>query len=116
MRPATTSSAGRKPCAKSAIIGNKDTVSGIIRYALAQMPFTETHYYPWPSKVYLHDNTYMNNGTMPDLASTIGVILSTGMSAYPGGHVPDVLWDGIADRSLPARRRPTHPPSGVWAM
>jgi hypothetical protein len=57
----------------------------------------DAHYYEWPSKVYLHDNMYMNNGTMPDLASEIGIVLSTGTSAYPGGHVPDVLWDGIAD-------------------
>ena len=28
------------------------------------------------------------------------------MSAYPGGHVPDVLWDGIADPSLPAGTNP----------
>ena len=56
--------------------------------------------YEWPSKVYLHDSTYMMNGTKPDLASQIGIVLLTGQSAYPGGTVPDVLWDGIADPAL----------------
>jgi parallel beta-helix repeat protein len=91
---------------QNTIIGNKDTASGIISYALAQMPFTDTHYYEWPSKVYMHDNTYMSNGTMPDLNSQIGIVLYTGKSAYPGGNVPDVLWDGIADPSLPSGPNP----------
>lgn len=75
---------------QNTIVGNKDTASGIIGDALAQMPFTDTDYYQWPSKVYLHDNMHMNSGAMPDLASEIGIVLSKGMSAYPGGHVPDV--------------------------
>ena len=91
---------------QNTIVSNKDSGSGIISYALAQMPFTDANYYEWPSKVYLHDNMYMGNGTMPDLASQIGLVLATGMSAYPGGHVPDVLWDGIADPSLPAGPNP----------
>jgi parallel beta-helix repeat protein len=91
---------------QNTIIGNKDSGSGIISYALAQMAFTDTHYYEWPSKVYLHDNVYMGNGTQPDLASDIGLVLQTGSSAYPAGHVPDVLWDGIVDPSLPAGPNP----------
>jgi hypothetical protein len=45
--------------------------------------------------VYFHDNNYMMNGTAPDITSDIGAVLATGLSAYPGGTVPDVLWDGI---------------------
>jgi parallel beta-helix repeat protein len=91
---------------QNTIVSNKDSGSGIISYALAQMPFTDANYYQWPSKVYLHDNVYMSNGTMPDLASQIGFVLGTAMSVYPGGRVPDVLWDGIADPSLPAGPNP----------
>jgi parallel beta-helix repeat protein len=91
---------------QNTIVGNKDSGSGIISYALAQMSFTDKNYYEWPSKVYLHDNTYMSDGTMPDTASQIGLLLSTAMSAYPGGHVPDVLWDGIADPNLAAGTNP----------
>ena len=88
------------------ITGNKDSGSGIISYALAQMAFTDPNYYEWPSKIYLHDNTYMQNGTMPDVANSIGLVLLTGESAYPGGTVPDVLWDGIVDPALPAGTNP----------
>jgi parallel beta-helix repeat protein len=91
---------------QNTIVSNKDSGSGIISYALAQMPFTDANYYQWPSKVYLHDNAYMSNGTMPDYASQIGLVLGTGLSAYPGGNVPDVLWDGIVDPSLPAGPNP----------
>jgi parallel beta-helix repeat protein len=88
------------------IVGNKDSGAGIISYALAQMMFTDPNYYEWPSKIYLHDNTFMTNGTMPDVAASIGLVLLTGMSAYPGGNVPDVLWDGIVDPALPAGPNP----------
>jgi parallel beta-helix repeat protein len=104
------------------IIGNKDSGAGIISYALAQMAFTDPNYYEWPSKIYLHDNTFTTNGTMPDVAASIGLVLLTGMSAYPGGNVPDVLWDGIVDPALPAGPNPmqicVHEPtaSGVCDM
>lgn len=91
---------------QNTIVGNKDSGSGIISYALAQMAFTDPNYYEWPSKVYLHDNIYMGNGATPDLLSDIGIVLQTGTSAYPGGHVPDVLWDGIVDPKLPAGPNP----------
>jgi parallel beta-helix repeat protein len=88
------------------IAGNNDSGSGIISYALAQMAFTDASYYEWPSKIYLHDNTYTGNGTRPDITSDIGGLLLTGTSKYPGGNVPDVLWDGIVDPALPAGSNP----------
>ncbi len=91
---------------QNTIVGNKDSGSGIISYALAQMPFTDKNYYQWPSNVYLHDNMYMGDGTMPDVQAQIGQVLETGWNAYPGGHVPDVLWDGIADPGKPAGPNP----------
>jgi hypothetical protein len=33
----------------------------------------------------------------------VGLLLSTGLGMYPnGGNVPDVMWDGFVDPSLPA--------------
>jgi len=79
------------------ITGNKTAGAGIISYAVSQQMFTDPHYYEWPSQVYLHDNTYGNNGTAPDLHNQVGLLLITGTSAYPNGHVPDVMYDGIVD-------------------
>ncbi|HEX3772351.1 MAG TPA: parallel beta-helix domain-containing protein [Polyangiaceae bacterium] len=88
------------------IVDNNDSASGIISYALAQMPTNDANYDEYPSKIYLHDNTYTGNGGRPDFTKDIGGVLLTGESAYPGGHVPDVLWDGIVDPSLPAGTNP----------
>jgi parallel beta-helix repeat protein len=77
--------------------GNKTGCAGIVSYAVTQMPFTDPNYVQYPSRVYFHDNTYSMGGTHPDLSSQIGFLLETGISAFPGGHVPDVLYDGIVD-------------------
>ena len=81
---------------------NKTAGAGIISYALAQMSFSDPNYYEWPRNISLHDNTYSGNGTVPDALSQVGLLLSTGMAEYPDMHVPDVIWDGIVDPSLPA--------------
>jgi hypothetical protein len=88
------------------IEGNKTVAAGIISYAVSQETFNDPNYYEWPSKIYLHDNTYTGNGTQPDARSQVGLLLSTGMSIYTGGHVPDVMWDGIVDPMLPAGPNP----------
>jgi parallel beta-helix repeat protein len=79
------------------IDGNQTAAAGIISYAVSQQTFSDPNYYEWPSNISLHDNTYTANGTQPDARSQVGLLLSTGMGVYTGGHVPDVLWDGIVD-------------------
>jgi parallel beta-helix repeat protein len=88
------------------IDGNNTVGAGVISYAVSQLPITDPSYYEWPSRISLHDNTYTGNGSQPDAYSQIGLLLSTGMGTYPGGHVPDVLWDGIVD---PAKGTGTNP-------
>jgi parallel beta-helix repeat protein len=83
------------------ITGNKTVAAGIISYALAQMAFTDPNYYEWPKNVYLHDNTYSGNGTLPDARNQVGILLATGTASYPTGTVPDVLYDGIVDPAVP---------------
>jgi hypothetical protein len=80
--------------------------AGVISYAVSQLPITDPNYYEWPSKVYVHDNTYSGGGTAPDAHSQIGLLLATGMGTYPAGHVPDVMWDGIVDPKQPAGANP----------
>ncbi|HEY3816829.1 MAG TPA: parallel beta-helix domain-containing protein [Polyangiaceae bacterium] len=85
------------------ITGNQTAAAGIISYATSQQPYMDAAYYEWPSFVWLHDNTYSGNGTEPDARSQVGLLLSTGLGMYPnGGNVPDVMWDGFVDPSLPA--------------
>jgi parallel beta-helix repeat protein len=88
------------------IQGNNTAGAGIISYALAQQPIDDPNYYEWPRNVSLHDNNYSGNGTEPDATSQVGLLLDTGMGSYPDGHVPDVMWDGEVDPSLPAGPNP----------
>jgi parallel beta-helix repeat protein len=86
--------------------GNKTGAAGVISYAVSQMSFTDPKYVQYPSRVYLHNNTYVGNGAMPDSATQIGLLLLLGLSSYPGGHAPDVLYDGIVDPKAPAGPNP----------
>jgi parallel beta-helix repeat protein len=85
---------------------NDTAAAGIVSYAITQLPVNDAKYYQWPSKAYVHDNTYSGNGLHPDVHTQIGLLLLTGTSAYPQGHVPDVFWDGIVDPAAPAGADP----------
>jgi parallel beta-helix repeat protein len=63
-------------------------------------------YNPFPSQVYVHDNTFTNNGTDPlegntDMAHPsfqLAALLASGFvgsQSWPDGHVSDVSYDGI---------------------
>jgi parallel beta-helix repeat protein len=82
------------------ITGNKTAAAGIISYAVSMQMFTDPKYYEYPKRIYIHDDTWGNNGYQPDLHSQIGALLLTGASAYPNGHVPDVMYDGIVDTTV----------------
>jgi parallel beta-helix repeat protein len=86
--------------------GNKTGCAGIVSYAVTQMSFSDPNYNQYPSHVYLHDNTYMGGGTQPDVSSQIGFLLATSLSSFPGGHVSEVLYDGIVDPNAPAGPNP----------
>ncbi|HEY1694126.1 MAG TPA: parallel beta-helix domain-containing protein [Polyangiaceae bacterium] len=84
------------------ITGNKTAAAAVISYLTSQQAYSDANYYAYPTDVSLHDNTYSGNGTEPDARSQIGILLATGMGQYPGGHTPDVMWDGFVDASLPS--------------
>jgi parallel beta-helix repeat protein len=75
------------------ITDNQTVGAGIISYKISMMTFTDPKYYEYPKRVYLHDNTYSGNGTLPDARNQVGLLLGTlGMK-----QVPDVLYDGEVD-------------------
>jgi parallel beta-helix repeat protein len=77
--------------------GNKTGAGAVIEYADTQLPINDAKYYPYSSNVYFHDNTFSNNGTMPDVTSQFGLLLATGLGGFPGMRVPDLFWDGVPD-------------------
>jgi len=74
--------------------------AGILSYKITLMTYSDPHYYPYPRNIHVHDNTYIGGGTMPDPTSALAGLISGGMSAYPGGHAPDVTWDGVVDPAV----------------
>jgi parallel beta-helix repeat protein len=85
------------------IDGNGTAGVGIISYFLPGllMPTTDKAYYQYPSNIYVHDNTYVGDGTAPDTtgptSGQIGGLIASGISVYPGMRMPDVSYDGVVD-------------------
>ena len=77
------------------ITGNQTTGVLIVGYATAQAAgagsHTDTGYDPFTESVWLHGNTFTNNGRMPVMGNdAVTVILAAGMIST----LEDVLWDG----------------------
>jgi parallel beta-helix repeat protein len=89
-------------------VGNETGAFGILSYYDSQLPIDDSKYYPYPSYVYLHDDIYMGNGTLPDYKSQFGLLLISAIESYPGMHVADVVYDGIVDPKEPAGPNPMH--------
>lgn len=76
---------------------NKTANSAIISYFVTDETIKDPSYYPYPSKIHVHDNRYEGGGDAPDLKRQIGILLSTAMTKFPGGKVPALSYDGIVD-------------------
>lgn len=89
------------------VAGNKTLASIIV--SLNQMGRTteDSLFDIYPSSVYLHDNTFENNGGAPDTTRPIGRELNAAF----GGNTPSILFEGIynpallVDGELPAEHR-----------
>jgi len=77
------------------ITGNDSAGSAIVSYYVTQLPITDPGYTPIPARVYVHDNSYSGNGTSPDPNKDLGLLLLSGLHAFPGGVVSDLVYDGI---------------------
>lgn len=63
----------------------------IISFQLAAKEITDKEYDPYPEGVYIHDNTFTDNGKNP--AGELGLILGSAL----GKPLPDIIYDGNAD-------------------
>jgi parallel beta-helix repeat protein len=81
---------------------------GIVSYYVTEDSegLKDTTYYPYPALVYVHDNVSTGGGTAPDKANPIGFALNAYLSTFPGGHIPDVVYDGIIDAARTGAKTP----------
>ena len=74
---------------------------GIVSYLVLEnfgSPAPEDDLYnPYPSSIYIHDNTFARSNTYPAELNAIGTILA---ADFPDGDMPDILYDGIEDPEL----------------
>lgn len=77
------------------IINNQSIGTGIISYYFTERPVTDTAYYPYPTKINIHDNTYRRERGYPSRKGRMGLIFRFKLKF--GKDVPDILWDGITD-------------------
>ena len=64
---------------------------------------------PFPTDVYVHDNALSGIGATPDVSKLMGSLLASGAAAWDtccGGHLPDILVDGIVNPLLPTGPNP----------
>ncbi|MBS2025867.1 MAG: right-handed parallel beta-helix repeat-containing protein [Deltaproteobacteria bacterium] len=83
------------------ISGNGTTGVAVVSFLVTQISYSDATYNPFPSKVHIHDNVVADpaspNGTNPDIGRQLGLLLYAHKSDFPGGHVPEMLYDGIVD-------------------
>jgi parallel beta-helix repeat protein len=81
------------------IDSNQTSAISVVSLFFAQIP-PEEGIDPFPSNVYVHDNTLTGNGAAPDLNKALGLLLASGAPVWEsccGGHVPDIFIDGFVN-------------------
>lgn len=93
------------------ITGNEGTGAAIISWPTVQAlgggsDSEDPGYDPWAERIYIHDNTFENNGTMPggdgsndqDPLWQVRALLA-GAGVDVSGGLESVLWDGVFDEA-----------------
>lgn len=77
------------------ILNNKSIGTGIISYYMTENPIADKTYYPYPTNINIHDNTYARERGYPTRKGRMGLMFRFKLKF--GKDVPDILWDGIPD-------------------
>jgi parallel beta-helix repeat protein len=86
----------------NAVAGSNTFGIAVVSYYSTLIPITDTGYYPYPYNVWVHDNTLSGTGTKVDDTTAIGLLLTSAVSTFPGGHGPDLAYDGAIDPKMAA--------------
>jgi parallel beta-helix repeat protein len=90
------------------ITGNDTLGVGVISMFLMSGSFsTANGYYPYPTNLHIHGNTFSGNGTSPEFSRRgepveLGLVLNQMRLNHPDEVVPDVVYDGFLDPDVVA--------------
>lgn len=80
------------------IINNRTMGTAIISYYMTENPITDKEYYPYPTGIHIHDNTYLRERTRPTGRGRMGQMYRFKLKF--GKNVPDIQYDGIVDEKM----------------
>ncbi|MEO0474123.1 MAG: parallel beta-helix domain-containing protein, partial [Bacteroidota bacterium] len=75
------------------ILENRSFGLSIISYHLTQTPIKDKAYYPYPTRINIHDNVFEASRKKPTLKSKFGLL----MRLKFGKPYPNIIFDGIYD-------------------
>lgn len=77
------------------IINNRTVGTAIISYYMTENPINDKSYYPYPTSIHIHDNTYARERVRPTAKGRMGQLYRLKLKF--GKDVPDIQYDGIID-------------------
>jgi parallel beta-helix repeat protein len=82
------------------IINNRTVGVGIISYFMTEIAIKDTEYYPYPTGINIHENTFERQAVRTTSKGRMGKMYRFKLKF--GKNVPDIQWDGIVDAKNPA--------------
>jgi parallel beta-helix repeat protein len=80
------------------ITNNNTLGTGIISYFITENPITDKGYYPYPTAIEIHDNTYTRENVRPTRKGRMGQLFRFKLRF--GKNVPHIIYDGVLDKEL----------------
>ncbi len=79
------------------ITANNSMGTGVISYLMTERPIKDSLYYPYPTQISIHDNTYQRDRVKYQGKGRMGMLFKYKLRF--GKKVPDIIFDGIVDNS-----------------
>jgi parallel beta-helix repeat protein len=79
------------------ITANNSLGTGVISYYTTEKPIKDPEYYPYPTRIYIHDNVYERDRVRYQGKGRLGMLFRYKLRF--GKKVPDIVFDGVLDDS-----------------
>lgn len=89
---------------RNQVINNKSQGTAVVSYFITEERIKDPLYYPYPSQISIHDNTYSRKPVHATYKGRMGMMFRFKLRF--GKNVPDIIWDGIVDNKAPANQSP----------